>query len=284
VRAAARRKQLEKIRNDRRNQTSQWLNVAVNCFFQCLPPILLALAAVSRLRVALALPAGPAALRDTLASPYIIFGLSTALIWGALLAAVRLQGSLAAVARQRRWRLWRFWLIVAGAALVVAYFAVFVSSLDPGAVFQDLVLVLYANANLLVALHRAATNICVKNPRTRAAVDAGFLAVDAVIGYTMLAVVGLLSFVAIVGKAQATLLFNSTFAKSVRRGKLVRTVAGQKTPEERRREEADATAKGAPRGGGGGGAGAAATHASIVVLRNGPASRGVSSDGLVRRG
>lgn len=60
----------------------------------------------------------------------------------------------------------------------------------------------------------------------------------------------ILSFIAIVGKIQSTLLFNVTFAKSVRRGKLVRTVGMQKADPAKDRLDADA-AGGGPNGGGG---------------------------------
>ena len=43
-----------------------------------------------------------------------------------------------------------------------------------GNTFGDLVLVIYANLTLLVALHKAATHIATDRPRARALVDAGY--------------------------------------------------------------------------------------------------------------
>lgn len=94
-------------------------------------------------------------------------------------------------------------------------------------------LVFYANANLLQALHRLMTHICVSHPRARALVDSGFLITDYFVGYIMLFIVGILSFVGVVSKIQSTLLFNTSFARSVRRGKLVRTVGMQKAEPEK---------------------------------------------------
>lgn len=45
------RKQLEKVRNDRGAQTDHWANVLSQLALSCVPPVLLALAAVSTLEL-----------------------------------------------------------------------------------------------------------------------------------------------------------------------------------------------------------------------------------------
>lgn len=70
---------------------------------------------------------------------------------------------------------------------------------------------------------------CACSPAARALVDAGYLFMDSLIGYTLLAVIGLLSFTGVVGWLQSLLLFNPTFAKSIRRGQLVTTIGLART-------------------------------------------------------
>lgn len=81
------------MRNDKQNQTSHYLNVAFNCFWQCLPPVLLALAAVSRLEIAVPLSVGPPIVRSLLSSSYVIFVIATVFIWAALVSMLRVQAS-----------------------------------------------------------------------------------------------------------------------------------------------------------------------------------------------
>lgn len=68
--------------------------------------------------------------------------------------------------------------------------------------------------------------VCIKY---RALVDTGYLVMDTLIGYALLCIIGLLSLTGIVAWLQAILLFNPTFAKSIRRGQLVRTIGLAKT-------------------------------------------------------
>lgn len=125
-----RRSQLEKVRNDRQNQTSQWLTITVHCFWQTLPPLLLALAAVSRLELAVPLTGGPETLQTLLNSSYVIFFLATLFIWFMMVVAVRAQSRAKNRSNRRKWRVLQFWLLVATFGLIIGYFAVFIRSVS----------------------------------------------------------------------------------------------------------------------------------------------------------
>ncbi|KAJ9527498.1 hypothetical protein QJQ45_025772 [Haematococcus lacustris] len=211
------RKQLSRLRNDRGHQTSHWGNVILAVITQCSPLLLLTLAAVSRLDVSITV--GPSLLR----SPYLTFIIFTLIIWLLLGLTIKASARFHNAANRRSWRLYSFWVAVVCVLFIIGYL-VGLSQFYSGSGIQNLGLILYANLNLLAVVHRAATQMATRTPAARAFVDAGFLALDCVIGYILLAVLALLSFIGIVGWLQNLLLFNPTFAKSIRRGQLVRTI------------------------------------------------------------
>lgn len=126
--------------------------------------------------------------------------------------------------------MYSFWTGVAVVALVVAYLAA-LTRFYSGDGFSNLVRILYANLCLLLAGHHAAVHLATRSPRARAIVDGGFHFMDAVCGTVLLAVLGFLSLLGIVSWAQHTLLFSVSFARSIRRGQLVRTLGTIKTDD-----------------------------------------------------
>ncbi len=210
------RAQLAKTRNDRGNQTSHWGNVALSCLCSCAPLVLLTLAAVSRLDVSVTVAPGP------LRSPYVLFLVATLVFWAVLAGALSTLNSFR-VRSQRANRLVGFWAAVTCGVLLFVYLVV-LSRWYAGNGFANLVTIIYAEVNLVLIVHRAATHIATKSPRARAFVDLGYHLSDYVIGYSLLLVLAVLSFTGIVSWLQTLLLFNPLFAKAVRRGQLVRTL------------------------------------------------------------
>ena len=72
--------------------------------------------------------------------------------------------------------------------------------------------------------HRAAMHLCTRTPRGRVAVDAGFRLIDTLVGALIMLVLGICSLVGFVAYLQHRLLFSISFAKSIRRGQLVKTL------------------------------------------------------------
>ena len=66
--------------------------------------------------------------------------------------------------------------------------------------------------------------------------DGGYWLLDCVLGWALLGLLGAMSLVGVVGRIQTTMLFNVTFARSVRRGSLVKTIGTAKA--ERRQQDA----------------------------------------------
>ena len=63
-------------------------------------------------------------------------------------------------------------------------------------------LLLYANLLLAISAHRAATHLATSSPRSRALVDAGYWLLDCLVGYTLLTLLSILSFLGIVAWLQ----------------------------------------------------------------------------------
>mmetsp|Transcript_7771 Transcript_7771/g.23366 ORF Transcript_7771/g.23366 Transcript_7771/m.23366 type:complete len:731 (-) Transcript_7771:730-2922(-) len=209
------RKQLEKARNDKRNQPSAYLAVLSGVFVQVAPLILLAFVTMTRLDLSIELP-GPEVLR----SKCVSFLIATAIIWLVVGLTCKAGTHFKARAQERSWRLYSFFTTIAVVALLVAYLAA-LSRWYSGNGFNNLCLIIYANVSLLMAVHRAAVLIATRSPRARAVVDAGFLFCDIVAGGILLATVGFLSLIGVVAWAQHQLLFGASFARSIRRGELV---------------------------------------------------------------
>ncbi|GAX79705.1 hypothetical protein CEUSTIGMA_g7146.t1 [Chlamydomonas eustigma] len=212
------KKQLEKIRNDHCDQPSRWLAVLPAMLVKCGPLILLTFSAVSRLTIEVDLP-GPSLLH----TQYTAFILFTSIIW-ALVSSIILIGSyFKSRAQQRSWRVFNFWSLLSAVCMLVAYFVV-LTRWYSGDSFSNLMRILYANLCMLRACHHAATHLAIRSPRARAIVDQGYWIIDAACGTVLLAVIGLLSLLGVVAWAQHQLLFSISFARSIRRGQLVRTL------------------------------------------------------------
>ncbi|GLC38942.1 hypothetical protein PLESTB_000464000 [Pleodorina starrii] len=216
------RRQLADSRDDAGLQTDRWANVAQNLALRAMPPALLALAAASGLTLRLdQLPGGglPGPFRNEAAC----FLVASALMWG-LLAAVLSAARYANEYRdQRHWRLWSFWLSSASAGGAVV-FLVGLSGWYSGNGLSNLLLIAYANANLLLAVHRVAEQLAPRSGSARRLVDSTYWVIDASLGWLLLGLCGALSLTGFVGRLQTKLLFNVTFATSVKRGRLVKTI------------------------------------------------------------
>ena len=225
-------RQLAYSRNDSGGQTDRWLNVGQSLALRAAPPALLAFAAASRLTLRLDnLPGLP----SMLTSSWLIFLVASALLWGLLSAGLSAARRFGKVSDQRRWRLWSFWA-AAGIAAAVVVFLVGLSRWYSGSGIANLCLILYANANLLLAVHRAMEYLAPRSRRARRLVDGGYWLLDCVLGWALLGLLGAMSLVGVVGRIQTTMLFNVTFARSVRRGSLVKTIGTAKA--ERRQQDA----------------------------------------------
>jgi hypothetical protein len=112
-------------------------------------------------------------------SPYLVFLLFTALIWGLVWAVSSIAGRYQKATNRRGWRIFSFWSITGGSLMFAMYLTV-LSKWYTGNGFANILLILYANLNLAIAFHRAATHFATRSPRARALVDAGYMAMDMV--------------------------------------------------------------------------------------------------------
>ncbi|KAG2448290.1 hypothetical protein HYH02_006874 [Chlamydomonas schloesseri] len=207
-------------------QTDRWLNVLQNLVLRAFPPALLTLAAASRLNLRLdKLPGLPAPLRSASA----LFLLASAGLWAVLIAAMGASRRFAALSDRRRWRLWAFWVAAAGVSCAVL-FLVGLSRWYSGSGLSNLCLLVYANALLAMAVHRGLEAVAPRSwTGARRLVDGGHLLLDSCVGWAVLGMLGALSLLGFVGRVQTMLLFNVTFARSVKRGSLVKTIGTAKT-------------------------------------------------------
>ncbi|KAG2448283.1 hypothetical protein HYH02_006867 [Chlamydomonas schloesseri] len=207
-------------------QTDRWLNVLQNLVLRAFPPALLTLAAASRLNLRLdKLPGLPAPLRSASA----LFLLASAGLWAVLIAAMGASRRFAALSDRRRWRLWSFWVAAAGVSCAVL-FLVGLSRWYSGSGLSNLCLLVYANALLAMAVHRGLEAVAPRSwTGARRLVDGGHLLLDSCVGWAVLGMLGALSLLGFVGRVQTMLLFNVTFARSVKRGSLVKTIGTAKT-------------------------------------------------------
>ncbi|GLC51113.1 hypothetical protein PLESTB_000467200 [Pleodorina starrii] len=229
-------KQLEKVRNERGTVTDPWLNVLMRLGEEVLPRLILVVAAVSRLN--LAINVGP----RQLASPLVPFTVVTSAIWGVVLISWALQRHFAERGRGRAWRLYRVLMSAAVAAVLLSY-SVFAVRFFRGSPLANLALLLYANSQLVLAVHRALEQLAPTSAAARALVDRGYWLIDWGVATLLLSFVTLLAWLGFVSRLQTRLLFNSNFAASIRRGKLVRSTGLMKLDEEARwRDEGQARA------------------------------------------
>ncbi|PNW85415.1 hypothetical protein CHLRE_03g185350v5 [Chlamydomonas reinhardtii] len=207
-------------------QTDRWLNVLQNLMLRAFPPALLTVAAASRLNLRLdKLPGLPAPLRSASA----LFLIASAGLWAVLISAMGASRRFAALSDRRRWRLWSFWVGVSGVSCAVL-FLVGLSRWYSGSGLSNLCLLVYANALLATAVHRGLEAVAPRSwTGARRLVDGGHMLLDCCVGWAVLGMLGALSLLGFVGRVQTMLLFNVTFARSVKRGSLVKTIGTAKT-------------------------------------------------------
>ncbi|PNH12435.1 1,3-beta-glucan synthase component FKS1, partial [Tetrabaena socialis] len=249
------RRQLAHARNESGAQTDRWLNVAQNLAMRAVPPALLAFAAASRLTLRLErLPALPSVFR----SSWALFIAASALTWCLLAVCVSASRRFGQLSDRRRMRLFSFWTGAAGIAGVVV-FLLGLSRWYSGSGITNLCLIVYANIQLLLAVHRTLEQVAPRSRRARRLVDGGHQLLDSLVGWTVLGLLGALSMAGVVQRIQTTMLFNVTFARSVRRGSLVKTIGTVKAERGQQAalaglvlNDGDVASVGSSRGGGGG--------------------------------
>ncbi|KAG2442546.1 hypothetical protein HXX76_002632 [Chlamydomonas incerta] len=230
------RKQLEKVRNERGAVTDAGLTATGRLLEGTLPRLVLAGAAASRLDLAVGV--GPPAVR----SPLLVFGAATALLWALLGLSWGLQRRFAERGAARAWRRFRVAAALGLGAGLVAYL-VFAVRVFSGPALSNLALLLYVNSQLVLAAHAALEVLAPGSAACRALVDGVYWALDWLLGGGLLCVVSLCAWLGVVDWLQTRLLFSATFADSVRRGKMVRTIGLMKLDEEhKRRDEGEARA------------------------------------------
>lgn len=142
--------QLEKIRNDNGNNTDNWLNI-LGIFTGCLPYILMAIAAASRVNITLdALNTTP------LANGYLVFLLGTAGILLLTITSVYLRHRWLERADNKSLRMYR-WAVSLGLILFVLLFFIALKQFYWGNAPMAVAIIIYANMNILIAVHKFST-------------------------------------------------------------------------------------------------------------------------------
>ncbi|KAG2499845.1 hypothetical protein HYH03_002136 [Edaphochlamys debaryana] len=214
------RRQLAASRDEAGTQTDRGGNVMWGLALGSLPPAMLAFAAASRLTLRLD---GLAMLPGPFRSSWAFFLAVSALLWLGLAAAARASRRFGDVSDRRRWRLWAFW-VGAGSVAACVVFLVGATQWYSGPGPANMALIAYANINIALALHRGLEHAAPRSRTARRLVDGGHAVQDWLVGWSVLLVLGVLSLLGLVSRIQTTLLFNVTFAKSVKRGSLVKTI------------------------------------------------------------
>lgn len=214
---------LEKIRNDNGNNTDNWMN-NVFIFISTMPYLLMALAAASRLDHAIKIKS----LSDNhpLANGYLVFFMGTVAVAFTVGATVVLQKHWLELAQHKPWRIYR-WTLTIGIIAFFIIFLVLVSKYYNGGAlngFHTIMIILYANLQLLIAFHRFATAAWSQNSYMRAFADTGYYTIDTIIGYIMFIILGLLAFLGLPGILQMKLLFNDAFSKTANYGKIAKAM------------------------------------------------------------
>ncbi|GAX79706.1 hypothetical protein CEUSTIGMA_g7147.t1 [Chlamydomonas eustigma] len=216
--------QLEKVRNDQCNQTGHAWTKASSLIFNCTPPLLLAFAAFTGIDVQEVKIQGP----SWATNGYAVYVLSSLSTWAtAILALLLSRWYQQQAIQQYSWRLCSMLISVICAAILTSYLVV-TALMYTGNPFTCLMLVVFSNFNILLAIHRAAYHLASHTtPTIRALVDKGCLWVDAAAAYCVLAVVGAASLLGVVAWAQHKLLFSVSFAACIRRGQLLGALRGK---------------------------------------------------------
>eukprot|EP00201_Polytomella_parva_P021635 CAMPEP_0175046592 /NCGR_PEP_ID=MMETSP0052_2-20121109/5116_1 /TAXON_ID=51329 ORGANISM="Polytomella parva, Strain SAG 63-3" /NCGR_SAMPLE_ID=MMETSP0052_2 /ASSEMBLY_ACC=CAM_ASM_000194 /LENGTH=743 /DNA_ID=CAMNT_0016310355 /DNA_START=1211 /DNA_END=3442 /DNA_ORIENTATION=- len=202
------RQELEKARNDSGHLSDYGLAKFNHVMIRGLPYAVLVLGAVSRIDLRLR--------RDIpmLRNAYVIFGVLSAFLWTVGIGTVWIKLRLQDLARSRQWRIYQWITSVILLWVFILYIAE-IHQLFEGNGFGNLLNVCYANMVMLVAFHRFAVFLDPSNDLLRQFVDYGFYAIDMIVGFVMISLLALLSFIGVVGILQSKLLFNDSFAQTV---------------------------------------------------------------------
>ncbi|KAJ9526929.1 hypothetical protein QJQ45_025369 [Haematococcus lacustris] len=220
--------QLEKVRNDGGNNTDVWLN-HLGTLFTTTPYMLMALGSASRLDICLDIVVGDRFNRriQAVCNPYVIFFMATSAIWFMVWLTITLRAYWINLANHKPWRIYK-WFVTLGLVVFIIVFFVGISRFMTGSGFEAMLIVIYANWNLLVSFHKLATPMLSQNNNVRAFSDWFFYTVDSMIGYLMFILMALLAFIGVVGLLQMKLLFNETFSEQVKHAKIGRAMKEQK--------------------------------------------------------
>ncbi|KAL6746905.1 1,3-beta-glucan synthase component-domain-containing protein [Haematococcus lacustris] len=220
--------QLEKVRNDGGNNTDVWLN-HLGTLFTTTPYMLMALGSASRLDICLDIVVGDRFNRriQAVCNPYVIFFMATSAIWFMVWLTITLRAYWINLANHKPWRIYK-WFVTLGLVVFIIVFFVGISRFMTGSGFEAMLIVIYANWNLLVSFHKLATPMLSQHNNVRAFSDWFFYTVDSMIGYLMFILMALLAFIGVVGLLQMKLLFNETFSEQVKHAKIGRAMKEQK--------------------------------------------------------
>ncbi|KAL6745812.1 1,3-beta-glucan synthase component-domain-containing protein [Haematococcus lacustris] len=220
--------QLEKVRNDGGNNTDVWLN-HLGTLFTTTPYMLMALGSASRLDICLDIVVGDKFNRriQAVCNPYVIFFMATSTIWFMVWLTITLRAYWINLANHKPWRIYK-WFVTLGLVVFIIVFFVGISRFMTGSGFEAMLIVIYANWNLLVSFHKLATPMLSQHNNVRAFSDWFFYTVDSMIGYLMFILMALLAFIGVVGLLQMKLLFNETFSEQVKHAKIGRAMKEQK--------------------------------------------------------
>ncbi|PNH06649.1 Ankyrin repeat domain-containing protein [Tetrabaena socialis] len=142
---------LEKLRNDNGNNTDNWVNV-LTTGVGCLPYILLAVAAASRLDIVM-----PAAARfhPLFKNQIVVFIMATLAIWVFVMATIQIKTYFTELADHKPYRIYRYIMTIAMFVFLIVWLAV-ASRWYDGNGISTLCIILYANFQLLIAYHKRA--------------------------------------------------------------------------------------------------------------------------------
>ncbi|GLI69024.1 hypothetical protein VaNZ11_013563, partial [Volvox africanus] len=112
-----------------------------------------------------------------LSSPLVPFFAATALIWLVTLLSWALQRHFEERGRGRAWRLYRVMMSALVATALLSY-SVFAVRFFRGPPMSNLALLLYANSQLVLAVHRALEQLAPASSAARALVDRGYWLID----------------------------------------------------------------------------------------------------------
>lgn len=252
--------QLEKLRNDGGNNTDNWLNV-VGTALSCAPYLIIALAAASRLDIVIK---AAARYHPIFGNRYFIFLCATVVIWLVVQLTLMIKAYFTERANHKPYRIYRYMLAAALVIFLIVWLGVLPRWYE-GNGWTTLVIILYANFNLLLAYHKFVSVTFSQFNSMRSFVDSFHYTCDEAIGFVMFVVIAFLSFLGFVSWLQMKLLFNDAFAQTAGNARIAHAMIDNKVGFDSR--------KGGRKGGAQGNAASNGAPSSAV-----PSSVGASSN------